>query len=117
MCHENPRTKKEYFEYLNVKDLSANKKFWKTIKPCFSDKGLNSNNTLLKEKGELVSGEKPLASIINQFFINITKSLKLKEDQGSHPVTLNDILNSFSTRVLTRLEKLTKAIKSFLSNK
>ena len=50
---------------------------------------------LLKEKGELVSDEKQLASIMNKLFINITKSLKLKEDQGSPPVTLNDILEKF----------------------
>ena len=31
---------------------------------------------------------------MNNFFINITKSLKLKEDQGSPPVTLNDILEN-----------------------
>ena len=45
------RTKKEYFQNLNVKDLSDNKKFWKIIKPYFSNKGLNSNKMLLKEKG------------------------------------------------------------------
>ena len=50
---------------------------------------------LLKEKGEFVSDEKQLASVLNQFFINITKSLKLKEDQGTPPVTLNDILEKF----------------------
>ena len=50
---------------------------------------------LLKVKGELVSDEKQLASIMNKFFINITKSLKLKEDLGSSPVTLNDILEKF----------------------
>ena len=83
------RTKKEYFQNLNVKYLSDNKKFWKTIKPYFSNKGLNSNKMLLKEKGKLVSDEKQLASIINKFFIRITKSLKLKENQGSPPVTLN----------------------------
>ena len=43
----------------------------------------------LKEKGELVSDEKQLASIMNKFFINITKSLNLKEDQRSPLVTLN----------------------------
>ena len=89
------RTKTEYFQNLNVKDLSDNKKFWKANNPYFSNKGLNSNKMLLSEKGELVSDEKQLASIMNRFFINITKSLKLKEDQGSPPVTLNDILKKF----------------------
>ena len=90
------RTKKEYFQNLNVKYLSDNKKFWKTIKPYFSNRGLNSNKMLLKEKGELVSDDRQLASIMNKFFISFTKSLKLKEDQGNPPVPLNDILEKFS---------------------
>ena len=88
------RTKKEYFQNLNVKDLSDNKTFWKTIKPYFSKKGLNSNKMLLKEKGELVLDEKQLASIMNKLLINTTKSLKLKEDLVSSPLTLNDIIHS-----------------------
>ena len=53
---------------------------------------------LLEEKGELISDEKELASITNKFIINITKSLNLKEDQGSPSVTLEEILkkNYFS---------------------
>ena len=47
---------------------------------------------LLKEKGELISDEKELASIMNKFIINITKSLNLKENQGSPSVTLEEIL-------------------------
>ena len=89
------RTKKEYFQNLNVKYLSDNKKFWKTIKPYFSNRGLNSNKMLLKEKGELVSDDRQLASIMNKFFISFTKSLKLKEEQGN-PIPLNDILEKFS---------------------
>ena len=76
------RTKKEYFQKLNVKSLPDNKKFGKTIKPYFRNKGLNSNKMLLKEKAELVSDEKQLASIINKFFINITKIFKIKGRSG-----------------------------------
>ena len=34
-------TTKDYFGKLNIKDLTDNKKFLKTIKPLFSNKGLN----------------------------------------------------------------------------
>ena len=50
---------------------------------------------LLKEKGKLVSDEKQQASVMNKFFINITKSLKLKEDQSNAPVTLNGVFKKF----------------------
>ena len=42
--------KSEYFCHLNIKELNDNKKFWKKIKPFFSDKGLETNNIILKEK-------------------------------------------------------------------
>ena len=32
------KTKTEYFKNLNAKDLFDNRKFWKTIKPYFSNK-------------------------------------------------------------------------------
>ena len=41
------KTKTEYFQKLNVKDLSDNRKFQKTIKPFFSNKGLNSKKLTL----------------------------------------------------------------------
>ena len=50
---------------------------------------------LFKEKGELVSDEKQLGSIINKFFINITISLKLKEGQGGHPIISDGIFEKF----------------------
>ena len=51
------KTKTEYFQKLNVKDLSNNRKFWKTIKPFFSNKGLNSNKLMLKENRRLITKE------------------------------------------------------------
>ena len=72
------KTKKDYFQNLNIRNLSDNRKFWKAIKPYFSNKRLNSKNFSLK-KGNLVSNEKQLATITNSFFINITKGLKLKK--------------------------------------
>ena len=51
-------TKKDYFQKRNIKDLADNKIFWKTIKPFFGKKGLNSNKLMLREKDVLVDDEK-----------------------------------------------------------
>ena len=72
----------------------------------------SSNKMLLKEKGELVSDGKQLASIMNKFFINITKSLKLKEDQGSPPIILNDILEK-SHPSIDKIRKTYESDKTF----
>ena len=92
------KTKNNYFQNLDIRYLSDNKKFWKTTKPYFSNKELYSNNIFLfKEKGHLVSNEKQLATIINNFFINITKDLELKEDNSRNAYTLEDMLKVFNT--------------------
>ena len=72
------KTKKEYLENINVKDINDNKKFWKTIKPFVSNKGLNTNKSMIIEKNNLISEESILANTMNQYFTSITKQLNLK---------------------------------------
>ena len=109
-CVDLPKTKAECFKNLNVKDMSDNRKFWKTIKPYFSNKYLNSNKLLLKGKGNLVSDEKELAIIMNNFFINITKDLELKKDSKGKLNNLEDILKTFESH--PGIEKIKKAINT-----
>ena len=61
------RTKTEYFQKLNVKDLSHNRKFWKITKPFFNNKGLHSNKIILKENNQLITKKKELATVMNTF--------------------------------------------------
>ena len=44
------KTKTECFENLNVKNLSDNPRFWKRIKPYFSNKGSDSKKNFIEEK-------------------------------------------------------------------
>ena len=55
------KTKKSYFEGINFKVISDNKKFWKTIKLFLCYNGLNSNKLMLIEKDKLASEEPDLA--------------------------------------------------------
>ena len=73
------KTKSGYFCNLNIKDLNDNKKFWEKIKPLFLDKGLETNNIILKEKNELITNSSTLANLFNSYYINITSILKLKQ--------------------------------------
>ena len=72
------KTKEEYFENINVKDINDNKRLWKTIKSFFSKKGLNTNKLMLIEKNNLIPGESVFANMMNQIFTSITKQLNLK---------------------------------------
>ena len=49
--------KHTYIFNINVKKASDNKTFWKSVKPLFSNKGLNSNNILLVEGNEIVNDD------------------------------------------------------------
>ena len=44
------KVKKQFYENLNVNFVSDNKKFWKQIKPFFSDKNQSYNKITLVEK-------------------------------------------------------------------
>ena len=87
-------TKKDYFQKQNIKDLTENKKFWKTIKPFFSSKSLNSNKLILKEKNVIISGEKALASLTNNYFVNITAHLYLKRDSENFYDTATSVYSA-----------------------
>ena len=104
------KSKTDYFQNLNIRDLSDNIKFWKIIKPYFTNKGLNSNKPLLKETGNLVSNEKQLATIMKSFFINITKCLELKEDNESNANTLENVLDAFNSH--SSIERIRRTIKT-----
>ena len=87
----------EYFQKLYVEDFSDDRKFWKTIKPFFSNKGLNSNKLMLKENNRVITEQKELATVMNIFFVNITESLDLKKHDDSslnliNSENINDIL-------------------------
>ena len=72
------QTKEKYFSDIIVKSISDNKKFWKTIKPFFSNKGLNTNNMMLVENNQTVHEEEIIANTMNNYFTNITIHIKLK---------------------------------------
>ena len=91
------KTKKEYFENINVKDINDNQKFWKTIKPFFSDKGLNTNKSMLIQINNLISEESVRANRMNQYFTNITKQLNIKKSLQLK--SLKDINNYYHNRI------------------
>ena len=72
------KTKRSYFEQINIKNISDNKKFWNTIKTFFSNKGLNSNKLMLTENDKLISEELLLARTMIEHFNNITTKIEFK---------------------------------------
>ena len=56
-----------------------NKTFWKTIKPYFTDKGINHDNITLVENKETVSDNNEISETLNNFFSEVATNLKFPQ--------------------------------------
>ena len=71
------KTKKDYYNNLNEKDVNDNKNFWKTVKPFLLDKIVLKEQIFLVENDEIIPEDSKTAESLNCFFSNIAKSLKI----------------------------------------
>ena len=69
------KTKKELYNNLNVKYITENKLFWKTVTPSFTDKTLKDERITLVENNKVISDESELVEIFSQYFGNIFQNL------------------------------------------
>ena len=69
------RAKQQYFSSLDLSLIADNKKFWKTVKPLFSDKISLKDIISLTENGKTITGDLPIAEIFNNYFSNVIRSL------------------------------------------
>ena len=65
---------------MNISDITDNKKFWKTVKPVLSDKGLSNSKITLIENDTIISNDKEVAETLKDYFVSITDSLGLTEN-------------------------------------
>ena len=71
------KAKKCYFAKLKPSEFSDNKKFWKTVNPLFTEKGISSDKITLIENKSIISDDKGVAEIFNDFFSNAVKNLNI----------------------------------------
>ena len=74
------RIKSDYYSNLDMKNLTDNKKFWKTVGPLFSNKGGMKNNITLVDKGN-ISNDAEIDQSFNNYFDNSVKSLNTSENK------------------------------------
>ena len=109
------KKKKSFYKNLDEKQISDNKVFWKEVKPSFSDKGVNSSKITLVEKNSIIVDEKKIANIMNNYFINITKTLNLKT-LNKNQLDIDNIENHISLKKYTKhFQKLFQEV--FVLNK
>ena len=71
------KERKKYYSSLDVKKVTDNKKFWKTMKPFFSDKGAGKTDITLIEGGKIIQEDSEVANIMNDFFGKAVAPLNL----------------------------------------
>ena len=77
------KKKRNYHNNLDISHITDNKKFWKTVKPCFSDK-LHSNNKIVLTEGEkIISNDVEVAKTMNEFFVTVSDSLGINENSNN----------------------------------
>ena len=85
---------------MNIKQVSDNKLFWKSVKPFFSDKGSNSSKITLVEENNIISDEEEIVNIMNNYFINVTKTLNLKKQFVFGRSGVNEFENHISIKMI-----------------
>ena len=78
LCYE----KKKFSQYfLNVKNMTSNKKNWQTIKPFLSEKAKSREKIALLRNEKLVSYNTEVANCLTNFFSNIIKNVEIPKDE------------------------------------
>ena len=81
------KEKRNYYNNLDISLVTDNKKFWKTVKPFFSDK-LQSKSKIVLIGGEtIISNDVDVAETMNEFFVTVTDYLGINENSNYENAT------------------------------
>ena len=83
------KTKKKRYANLNHKDIADNKQIWRTVKPLLSDKSKSNEKITLVEDNRIIIEDKDNVELLNSFFSNAVKNLKIPEFSDSNPLAKN----------------------------
>ena len=102
------KERKQYYSNIELKFFTENKKFWRTVKPLISDKGVQSSRITLVDKkeedktekskivdssNEIISDDLDVANTLNEYFQNAITKLGITEysdNFGTNTATLGD---------------------------
>ena len=85
------KAKKNYFKNLNVRYVTDNKQFWKTVKPFFSDKVGDNERINLIEEEKVVSEDKEVAKTFqSSYFETLVENLDTNSKFMSEEPVINE---------------------------
>ena len=75
----NRKAKRDFYNSVDLKTADNDKKFWKAVKPMFSNGNPMEEKIVLIEDDIIISDDKVIAESLNSHFVNITDSLSLEQ--------------------------------------
>ena len=76
------KERKKYYQNLDLKNITDNKLFWKTIKPFLSDKNTQTSQITLVQGNNIISNEKDISESFSSFFQNTVSELNINIDEN-----------------------------------
>ena len=113
------REKKKYYEHLDINNITDNKKFWKHMKPFFSEKNTSNKHITLIEGEDVISSDMKVAEIMNTFFATSATNLDIREYNTisilePNQNTISNIVSMFTTHPsILKIKEMVKVNKKF----
>ena len=82
MCNPLVKKEKQYFSNFEPKLITNNKKFWKLVKPLFSDKITVQEITNLTKNKEILSSDTDIAGTFNDYFSTVVQNLNVSREHS-----------------------------------
>ena len=71
------KRRKMFYNSIDLKNFTDNKKFWENVNPLFSDKTKSQSKITLVENNKIITDDKELAQTFNDFFKNAVNNLNI----------------------------------------
>ena len=99
LCYLLYETKRQYYKNLDIKEVTENKKLFKSVKSHFGKGDSILEKFMLLGKNSVRTNENENATIMNNFLINITKNVDLKSSKKSTTKNLNSTVSEFDDHI------------------
>ena len=73
------KSKREYFNNLNKKNVCDNKIFWKGVKLLLSNKIISDEKITIVEGDKIIRSDEETAKVLNEFFSNVVTNLNIPQ--------------------------------------
>ena len=83
------KAKRSYYSNLIEKNVIVNWKIWKTVKPMLSNKFVNNEKITLVDNEKVITNDKEIAKVLNDFFSNIIKTLNIPNKDHTDSIVEN----------------------------